>query len=116
MCGAQHLWREAFDVEVEDDGRGIDAHVRAGARGYLLKGASATETLQAIRTVAAGGAIFSPTAAERVLSVFTAPSGDLRNTSTRPFLISRTACIGLQGLCSRHAEGQLQGETQRIHW
>lgn len=50
---------------MEDDT--VLAAMRAGARGYLLKGAEGEETLRAIRTVAAGGSVFSPGVAERVL-------------------------------------------------
>lgn len=46
--------------------------MRAGARGYLLKGSEGQETLNAIRTVAAGGVIFSPGIAERMLNYFAA--------------------------------------------
>jgi DNA-binding NarL/FixJ family response regulator len=46
--------------------------MRAGARGYLLKGAEGEETLNAIRTVAGGGVIFSPGIAERMMGYFAA--------------------------------------------
>lgn len=42
--------------------------MRAGARGYLLKGADPGETLRAIRAVANGEAIFSPKVAERLVA------------------------------------------------
>lgn len=45
----------------------VFAAVRAGARGYLLKGSESEETLRAIRAVASGEAIFSPNIAERLL-------------------------------------------------
>jgi DNA-binding NarL/FixJ family response regulator len=44
--------------------------MRAGARGYLLKGAEPTETIRAIRAVASGEAIFSPGVAERLIAYF----------------------------------------------
>lgn len=46
--------------------------MRAGARGYLLKGAEGEETLNAIRMVAGGGVIFSPGIAERMMGYFAA--------------------------------------------
>src|SRR5947199_631093 len=46
--------------------------MRAGARGYVLKGANQAETLRAIRAVASGEAIFGPTIASRVLGFFAA--------------------------------------------
>jgi DNA-binding NarL/FixJ family response regulator len=51
-----------------DDEDTVTAALQVGARGYLLKGAVQEEVLAAIRTVANGGAIFGPGAAERVLS------------------------------------------------
>jgi DNA-binding NarL/FixJ family response regulator len=53
-----------------DDDESIFAAMRAGARGYLLKGALKAEILQAIRSVAAGGAIFSPAIANRLVKYF----------------------------------------------
>ncbi len=47
--------------------------VRAGARGYLLKGAGQQEIERALRAVAAGEVIFGPGVASRVLSFFSAP-------------------------------------------
>ena len=70
---------------LEDDDS-IFAAMRAGARGYVLKGAGREETLQAIRTVAAGGAIFSPGVAERLLRYFAASRlGVLGATRPEPF-------------------------------
>jgi DNA-binding NarL/FixJ family response regulator len=52
------------------DDDSIFAAMRAGARGYLLKGAEPEETLRAIRAVASGEAIFSPSIARRVIDFF----------------------------------------------
>jgi DNA-binding NarL/FixJ family response regulator len=49
------------------------AALRAGARGYLLKGAEPDDVLRGIRAVARGEAIFGPEIASRVLTSFTAP-------------------------------------------
>ena len=48
----------------------VFAAMRAGARGYLLKGAEAEETLRAVRAVAHGEAIFSPAIADRIMDYF----------------------------------------------
>jgi DNA-binding NarL/FixJ family response regulator len=50
-----------------DDDDTVTAALQVGARGYLLKGAVQEEVLAAIRSVAAGGAVFGAGAAERVL-------------------------------------------------
>jgi DNA-binding NarL/FixJ family response regulator len=52
----------------------VFAAIRAGARGYLLKGAEGEDTLRAIRTVARGEAIFSPAIAERLMQHLTHPA------------------------------------------
>ena len=52
------------------DDDSVFAAMRAGARGYILKGAEGEETLRAMRAVANGQAIFSPAIAERVMEFF----------------------------------------------
>lgn len=52
------------------DDASIFAALRAGARGYLLKGAEGEETLRAIRAVARGEMILSEPIAERVQQFF----------------------------------------------
>jgi DNA-binding NarL/FixJ family response regulator len=70
--------RRAPDVAVlvltmfEDDDSVFSA-MRAGARGYLVKGASQEEIWHAITAVAAGGVVFGPGVARRVLDYFAAP-------------------------------------------
>lgn len=56
-----------------EDDDSVFAAMRAGARGYLIKGASQEEISHAITTVAAGGAVFGPGVARRMLSYFAAP-------------------------------------------
>lgn len=52
------------------DDEAVVAALRAGARGYLLKGAQGDETVHAIRAVGHGQAVFSPTIAERLIPEF----------------------------------------------
>jgi len=54
-----------------DDDETVLAALRAGARGYVLKGATGTEIAGAMRTAAAGGAVFGPGIAARVLALTT---------------------------------------------
>jgi DNA-binding NarL/FixJ family response regulator len=56
-----------------DDDDSVFAAMRAGARGYVLKGAEQQEIARAIMAVAAGEAIFGPAVATRVLTYFAAP-------------------------------------------
>lgn len=55
-----------------EDEDSIFAAMRAGARGYILKGAAKAEVLRAIRAVANGEAIFSPAIARRLMGFFSA--------------------------------------------
>ncbi len=55
----------------EDDDQVFGA-LQAGARGYLLKGADRAELIRAIRSVAAGEAIFGPGVARRLMAYFAA--------------------------------------------
>jgi DNA-binding NarL/FixJ family response regulator len=54
---------------LEDDASVFNA-MRAGARGYLLKGADPQEVLSVIRAVAEGQALFGPAIATRLLNYF----------------------------------------------
>jgi DNA-binding NarL/FixJ family response regulator len=54
-------------VSMVADDTTVAAAMRVGARGYLRKEASQEEVLAAIRTVAAGGAVFGPGVATRLL-------------------------------------------------
>jgi DNA-binding NarL/FixJ family response regulator len=56
------------------DDESVFGAMRAGARGYLLKGSEAGEMLRAIRAVGRGEAVFSPAVARRVIDYFANPS------------------------------------------
>jgi DNA-binding NarL/FixJ family response regulator len=58
-----------------EDDDSVFAAMRAGARGYLLKGAEQDEIERAIRAAAAGEAIFGPQIAHRVIAHFATGSG-----------------------------------------
>ncbi|WP_432988660.1 response regulator [Dactylosporangium sp. CA-233914] len=70
----------------EDDGT-VFAAVRAGARGYLVKGAEQEEIVRAINTVASGGAVFGATLARRIAEFFAA--GPPSATTAFPELTAR---------------------------
>jgi DNA-binding NarL/FixJ family response regulator len=53
-----------------DDDDSVFAALRAGARGYMLKGALKAEILRGIRGVASGEAIFGPAIARRLMTFF----------------------------------------------
>jgi DNA-binding NarL/FixJ family response regulator len=64
-------------ITVFEDDTSVFPAIRAGARGYLLKNTEQDELLRAIRTVAGGGAIFSPGIAQRVLGYLNPPAPNL---------------------------------------
>jgi DNA-binding NarL/FixJ family response regulator len=57
-------------VTMLEDDDSVFAAMRAGALGYLLKGADQEEVMRAIRAVANGEAIFGPGIARRVMNFF----------------------------------------------
>jgi DNA-binding NarL/FixJ family response regulator len=78
VAAAGEIARLAPDVAVLmltmfDDDDSVFAAMRAGARGYVLKGAQQDEIVRAIHSVAAGEAIFGPGIARRVLGLVCAP-------------------------------------------
>jgi len=84
---------------IDDDT--VFSAMRAGARGYMLKGSEGDATVQAIRIVAEGGTIFSPGIAERVIAYF---SGGQHKPDLFPELTDREReILGLiaQGLTNQ---------------
>ena len=57
-------------LTMHDDDESVYGAMRAGARGYLLKGADAAELVTTIRTLAAGGTVFGPSVARRIVGFF----------------------------------------------
>lgn len=78
LQGSPHI-RILMLTMFEDD-ESVFAAMRAGARGYLLKGAVQEETLRAIRAVASGEAIFGPAIASRLMHYF----AGMRSTGGSP--------------------------------
>jgi DNA-binding NarL/FixJ family response regulator len=79
-------------VTMLEDDASVFAAMKAGARGYVLKGAHHEDILQAIRTVAGGQAVFGPSIAARMISFFqnlNITSQSTLSTNTFPELTSR---------------------------
>ena len=88
---------------LEDDAS-VFAAMRAGARGYLLKGADQADVLRAIGVAAHGEAIFSPPIARRLMQYF-ANMQPILPSSAFPDLTEREReILGLIALGESNAE------------
>ena len=74
VAGNPHIGVLVVTMFEDDDS--VFAAIRAGARGYLLKGGDGDEAIRAIRVVASGEAIFGPTIAQRLIDYFAAGRRD----------------------------------------
>jgi DNA-binding NarL/FixJ family response regulator len=57
-------------LTMHDDDESVYGAMRAGARGYLLKGADGGELVSTLLTLAAGGTAFGPSVARRIVGFF----------------------------------------------
>ena len=89
-------------LSMHDGDESVRAAVRAGACGYLVKGADLGDLVVAVHTVAAGGAFFSPTAARVLL-------GAVRSRPTARDALTERECDVL----TRVVAGATSGEIAR---
>ncbi len=61
-------------LTMHDDDETVFAAIRAGARGYVLKGAGRAELIRAVNAVASGEAIFGPAVARRLMAYVERPT------------------------------------------
>jgi DNA-binding NarL/FixJ family response regulator len=59
-------------LTMHEDDDSVLAALRAGARGYLVKGAEGAELVRAIESVAAGDAVYGKSVANRIIGLITA--------------------------------------------
>jgi DNA-binding NarL/FixJ family response regulator len=85
-----------------DDDEYVFEGLKAGARGYMLKDASAEEIVAAIRTVAAGEALIQPSIARKVVAEFSrlaagrpAPAELAEPLTDREHDVLRAMAVGL---------------------
>jgi DNA-binding NarL/FixJ family response regulator len=107
-------WPEARIIILTtfDDDEYVFEGLRAGARGYLLKDVSGHDLAEAVRTVAAGGALIEPSVARKVVAEFarlapparTAEAGLAEPLSERERDILR---LMAQGLSNREIAARL---------
>ena len=67
----RHPQLAVLALTMHDDDQAVFGALRAGARGYLLKGADKIEILRAVQAVAAGEAVYGATVARRITDFFT---------------------------------------------
>jgi DNA-binding NarL/FixJ family response regulator len=95
MDGVEATWRlcarwpeaRVIILTTFDDDAYVFDGLRAGALGYLLKAVSGQELAEAIRTVAAGGALIEPSVARKVVAEFARlapPARSLDSTLPEP--------------------------------
>jgi hypothetical protein len=101
---------------MSDDDVTVTKAMRAGARGYLLKGATKEEILRAVTAVADGQAIFGPAVAQRVLARFGCTIKQRRPVSSADPAGARcaeTACSGPVELRDRRSSGALAEDREQ---
>jgi len=95
-----------------DDDEYVFEGLRAGARGYLLKDVSGHDLADAVRTVAAGGALIEPSVARRVVAEFARMAPPIRKPDdglAEPLLEREREILRLmaQGLTNREIADRL---------
>lgn len=91
-----------------DQDEAVFAAMRAGARGYVVKGADTEDVLRALESVARGDAVFGPAVASRVLSYLTRPLS-ARDPVLFPELTEREREV-LELLARGRSNNQIAGE------
>jgi DNA-binding NarL/FixJ family response regulator len=71
---AEHPDVHVLVLTMGEDDSTVLAALRAGARGYLRKGAEQDEIVRAVRTVHGGGVVFGASLAARIADVLTPPA------------------------------------------
>jgi len=117
---------EVLIFTIFDEEEKVIEAVKAGASGYLLKGASSEKILEAIREVHAGGSVIQPNLARRLLRHFHVPETDSKpppayreEPPTRPLTEREIEILRLiaKGLSNNEAAGvlRLSRATVRTH-
>jgi len=95
-----------------DDDESVLAAMRAGARGYVPKGAGQEELLAAIRSVAAGGAVFGAGVAGRMLaSLDRSPAPAFPGLTERE---SEVLTLMAEGMDNREIAARLQVSAKTV--
>lgn len=117
---AEHAAVRVLVLTAYDDAPYVFALLQAGADGYILKTASSSELVHAVRTVAAGGKALDPAIAEKVIAQVVsgrppAASEQVEPLTERELEVLRLAARGLTnraigldlGISDRTVQGHL---------
>jgi DNA-binding NarL/FixJ family response regulator len=74
LITARHPRTAVLVLTMSEDDDSVFAALRAGARGYLLKEATASDVVRGVGAVSRGEAVFGPRVADKVIAFFTAAS------------------------------------------
>jgi DNA-binding NarL/FixJ family response regulator len=106
-------------ITMHDDDESVYGALRAGARGYLLKGADSTELVSTLLTLASGGTAFGPSVARRIVGTFLETSekfarGAFPDLTTRERQVLDLLAAGRRNSAIA-AELQMSEKTVRNH-
>lgn len=106
-------------LTMHDDDESVYGALRAGARGYLLKGADSTELVSTLLTLASGGTAFGPSVARRIVGTFLETSekfarGAFPDLTTRERQVLDLLAAGRRNSAIA-AELQMSEKTVRNH-
>jgi DNA-binding NarL/FixJ family response regulator len=86
---AAHEGLAVLVLTMHEDDEYVFAALRAGARGYLVKGAGGDEIVRAVLAVASGDAVYGGSVARRIVAFFAGPSGESPTARAFPDLTPR---------------------------
>jgi DNA-binding NarL/FixJ family response regulator len=86
---ATHPGLAILVLTMHEDDEHVFAALRAGARGYLVKGADGTEIVRAVQSVASGNAVYGRPVARRIVAFFAGKQADSPSTRAFPDLTPR---------------------------
>jgi DNA-binding NarL/FixJ family response regulator len=76
-------------LTMHEDDEHVFAALRAGASGYLVKGADGAEIVRAVQSVASGGAVYGAPVARRIVAFFAGEQGNSPTARAFPDLTPR---------------------------